>query len=156
MIRIALVGLWILLAAFLFVNNRGHTVLVDNKGAEDGSFIAVELMKVSMNGEKGVEFFKNDRDKFTVVGARQRIRIEFTDGSVPLEREYTLPIGIDMFILSVPKMIAGIDPFVEEYFAPIAFSRDADSAPEDIFGNAAKAGGEFNPGESSVPVPMAP
>jgi len=153
-IRITLAILWVLFGVFLFLTNRGHTVLVDNKGAEDGSYVAVDLMKVSMNGEKGVEFFKNDRDKFSVVGSRQRLRIEFVDGSVPIEREYSLPIGIDMFILSVPKMIAGIEPFVEPFIAPVAISRDAGSDPEDIFGNTTKIEGEAS--VESGPAPLAP
>jgi len=116
LLRFALVVVYVALAVVLFVFNRGHTVLVDNKADPAGAYQAFELMKVSIDGGKGMEFLKGDRDKFTVVGQRHRIRIEFPDGSKPeFEGYFSVPLGGDLFLLSVPKMIAGIEPFIEPF-----------------------------------------
>ena len=84
-IRAALVLLWIGLGALLFTVYRGHTLLVDNRNTDEG-LRAPDLITVSVDGGKGLEFFRGDRDRFAVTGARHRIRIEFSDGSPPFER----------------------------------------------------------------------
>lgn len=124
LIRSALVLLWVGLGVLLFVTRRGHTLLVDNKGDPAGAYGAVDLMVVKMNGGKGVEFFKGDRDKFALAGSRHRIRIEFADGRSPEERDFTLPLKHDVYLLSVPKMLAGVEPFLEPFAA--AFERPAE------------------------------
>jgi hypothetical protein len=128
-IRAALCVLWILAGVLLFVFNRGHTLLVDNRGAADGSYTAPDLISVSIDGGKGVEFFRNDRDRVTVAGIGHRIRIEFTDGREPIEGEFSLGLKDDMYLLSVPKMLAGIEPFVEPFFVQQEV-RPADEEPE--------------------------
>lgn len=132
--RACLVVVWVGALVAIFLLNRGHTVFVDNRGAAvggdtSGSYEAVELMKVSIDGGKAVEFFKGDRDRFPVTGAKHRIRVEFMDGRQPLEKEFRLPLITDLFLLSVPKMIAGIEPFVEPFVMEIATSRTDDEGP---------------------------
>jgi hypothetical protein len=112
-IRVVLVFLWIGLGALLFVVYRGHTLLVDNRNTEDG-LRAPDPITVSVDGGKGLEFFRGDRDRFAVVGVRHRIRIEFSDGTPPFEQEFRLPIRDDMYILSVPRMLKDL-PFVEVF-----------------------------------------
>jgi len=151
-IRSILALVWIGAAVLLFVNFRGHTILVDNKGADDGSYAAVDLMKVSLDGGKGVEFFKNDRDRFTVVGSRHRLGVQFVDGRPAVEQEFTLPLGIDVFILSVPKLIAGVEPFLEP-FIQVRETREDDGE--------ARSGAFQSPEEApltpeAVPMPLAP
>jgi hypothetical protein len=115
LLRSALIVAYVAIAVVLFIFNRGHTILVDNKADPAGSYAAFELMKVSMDGGKGMEFFRGDRDKFTVVGQRHRIRIEFPDGTPAFEGAFSVPLGGDLFLLSVPKMVAGIEPFIEPF-----------------------------------------
>jgi len=142
LLRLALLVVYVALAVALFIFNRGHTVLVDNKGDPAGTFQAFELMKVSIDGGKGMEFFKGDRDKFTVVGQRHRIRIEFPDGSKPaFEGRFIVPLGGDLFLLSVPKMVAGLEPFIEPFVvarSPLPSEEDAlplvPDVPEPILG----------------------
>ncbi|MDR2786206.1 MAG: hypothetical protein LBB83_09865, partial [Treponema sp.] len=112
-IRVVLVLLWIGLGALFFVVYRGHTLLVDNRNTEDG-LRAPDLITVSVDRGKGLEFFQGDRDRFAVTGARHRIRIEFSDGTPPFEQEFRLPIRDDMYILSVPRMLKDL-PFVEVF-----------------------------------------
>jgi hypothetical protein len=162
-LRSCFVVVWIGALAAIFFLDRGHTVFVDNKNSPEGSpttYEAVEFVKVSLDGGKGVEFFKGDRDRFPVAGAKHRIRVEFKDGREPIEREFSLPLITDLFLLSVPKMIAGIDPFVEPFHMEIATSRTADEAPP-VDPASPAVGGVLAPDGSVVPgsevlAPVAP
>jgi hypothetical protein len=58
---------------------------------------------------------RGDRDRYSLAGTKHRIRIEFSDGAAPFEGAFRLPIRDDMYILSAPKMINGIEPFVEVF-----------------------------------------
>ena len=114
-IRLALVVLWIGFGVLLFVLNRGHAILVDNRNVEGLSLRAPDLIKVTVNTGKPLEFFRGDRDIFDVGGGRHRILVEFSDGKPPFETQFTLPLGPDMFLLSIPKMINGIEPYIEAF-----------------------------------------
>ena len=141
LLRSALLVVYVAIAVTLFVFNRGHTVLVDNKADPTGSYAAFDLMKVSIDGGKAVEFFKGDRDKFTVVGQRHRIRIGFSNGQPEFEGTFSVPLGGDLFLLSVPKMVAGMEPFIEPFVvarSPLPSEEDAlplaPDVPEPILG----------------------
>jgi hypothetical protein len=114
-IRAALAVLWIGLGALIFVFNRGHTLLVDNRNLENPPGRAPDLITVSVDSSRPLEFFRGDRDRFTVTGSKHRITISFSDGTPDFTGTFILPIRDDMYILSVPKMINGIEPFVEVF-----------------------------------------
>ncbi len=113
-IRVSLVLLWIGLGFLIFFTHRGHTLLVDNKGAADGSYQAVKLMNVKIDKQNEKEMMSGDRIRLTASGQKHKILVEFTDGRQPVEREFILPIKEDMYLLSVPKMLAEMD-FVEPF-----------------------------------------
>jgi hypothetical protein len=113
-IRAALTVVWIGLGILLFVLNRGHTLLVDNRNVEPG-LRTPDLIKVTVDKGKTLEFFRGDRDLFDVGGGRHRIRVEFSDGKPPFEARFSLPLGPDMFLLSIPKMINGVEPYIEVF-----------------------------------------
>ena len=114
-IRLVLVIIWIGLGVLLFVLNRGHSLLVDNRNVEDLSLRAPDLINVSVNNGRALEFFRGDREIFAVGGGRHSIYIEFSDGTPPFEKRFTLPLGPDMFLLSIPRMINGIEPYIEVF-----------------------------------------
>jgi hypothetical protein len=113
LIRTVVVFIWIVLGVFLFIFNRGHTILVDNRNLE--THRAPDLIKVTVDKGKPLEFFRGDRDLFEVGGGKHRILIEFSDGNPPFEANFKLPLGPDMFLLSIPKIINGIDPYIEVF-----------------------------------------
>jgi len=115
-IQISLAVIWIVLGVLLFVLNRGHTLLVDNRNVEDPALRAPDLIMVTVDKNKPLEFFRGDRDIFNVGGGNHRISIEFSDGRPPFEKHFTLPLGPDMFILSITKMINGIEPYIEVFY----------------------------------------
>jgi hypothetical protein len=114
-IRLALVLVWFLLGTVLFIFNRGHTLLVDNHNLQEEGIRAPDLIKISIDGGYPLEFFRGDRDRYNLGGSNHRIRVEFSDGTAPFDGTFRLPIKDDMYILSVPKMINGLEPFVEVF-----------------------------------------
>jgi hypothetical protein len=114
-IRAALIVLWIGIGVVLFIFSRGHALLVDNRNLQDEGIRAPDLVTVFVDNQNGLEFFRGDRDRFQVAGSNHRIYVEFSDGRPPVEKAFTLPIKDDMYILSVPRMISGIEPFVEVF-----------------------------------------
>ena len=128
-IQLSLVIIWIGLAILLFVLNRGHTLLVDNRNAENPQLRAPDLIMVSVDKSKTSEFFRGDRDLFQVGGGKHTIRIEFSDGTPAFIASFKLPLGPDMFILSIPKLINGIEPFYEVFHTqPESRNPDAEEA----------------------------
>jgi len=116
LIRLALAVVWISLGVLLFVTNRGHTLLVDNRNVETPAIRAPDMIKVTVDKKKALDFFRGDRDIFDLGGGSHRIFIEFSDGTPPFEKRFKLPLGPDMFILSIPKMINGVEPCYEVFF----------------------------------------
>ena len=115
LIRFALVVVWIVLGITLFLLNRGHTILLDNRNLTSPELRAPDMITVSVNKIKPVELFRGDRDIVEVGGGKHRITVEFSDGQAPFETQFSLPLGPDMFILSIPKMINGIEPYYEVF-----------------------------------------
>jgi hypothetical protein len=116
-IRAVLVIAWISLGAILFVVNRGHTLLVDNRGLEAENLRAPDIIKVSVDRGKGLELLRGDRDMLEVRGGSHLIRVEFPGGGPPLEKRVTLSLMPDMFLLSIPRMIRGDENCVEVFSA---------------------------------------
>ena len=107
--------LYILLAIVMFLTGRTHTILIDNKGDPNGLYKAVNGMEVSVDKGEAVEFYRGDRDKFTVKAQRHTINIEFFDGSEPVTFKVKVPVSQDYVLLSIPKYLAGIEPYMEEF-----------------------------------------
>ena len=114
-IRLALVVVWIFFGVLLFVFNRGHQILLDNRNLSSPEMRAPDIIMVTVNRNKPLELFRGDRDVVDVGGGTQRIKVEFSDGKPPFETRFKLPLGPDMFILSIPKMINGIEPYYEVF-----------------------------------------
>jgi len=113
--RSALVVLYLTLAIVMFLTGRTHTILIDNKGDEAGTYKAVKGMEVSVDKGEPVEFYKGDRDKFSVKSQKHTINIEFFDGSDPVSFTVNIPVTYDYVLLSIPKYLAGIEPYMEEF-----------------------------------------
>jgi len=132
-IRLVLAAAWIGLAVFLFITYRGHTLLVDNRNVETPAIRAPDMIRVTVDKKKPLEFFRGDRDIFELGGGSHRIYVEFGDGTPPFEKRFSLPLGPDTFILSVPKMINGIEPYYE-VFQTMQESRSDDTEEDMVIG----------------------
>ena len=129
-IRLALVAFWIALGVLLFVLNRGHSILLDNRNLTSPEMRAPDMIKVTVNKLKPLEFFRGDRDIVEVGGGRHQITVEFSDGKPPFKTSFTLPLGPDMYILSIPKMINGVEPFFEDFGTMQQERRSSDSSDQ--------------------------
>jgi hypothetical protein len=116
--RLALVVLWAVSLAALFITGRGHTLIVDNGAAAktdlSGGLESLGDVKVTVNGGKAVPFARGDRDRFTVSGLSVRVLIERGrggggDAAFPFEAVVNLPLWPDALMLSLPRLAAGCD-----------------------------------------------
>jgi hypothetical protein len=128
-IRLTLIIVWAVLLVALFVLNRGHTLLVDNRNVEALGLQAQDMILVTVDRGRPLEFLRGDRELFQIGGGRRRIYIEFNDGRPPFEAYFKLPLGPDLFLLSIPKMISGIEPYIE-VFKTQPQSRNDEEEPE--------------------------
>jgi len=141
-IRAALVAAFVGLTALVFVLGKGHTILVDNKDAEDGAVEAVDGVMVSVDRQEALELYRGDRDRVMVMGQSHTVTIENINDGTKIERRIRLPIGEETLLLSVPNLMAGREPALVPYVAPQA------PPPEEGVGNTnafTSPGGEENP-----------
>ena len=99
----------------MFVTGRSHTVFIDNRSAEDGSYNAIKSMTVTVNHNKPSEFMKGDRDKFIIKGQKLKIKVESFDGKIDGTYTMHVPLGEDMVLVSVPKLVAGMEGAMEKF-----------------------------------------
>lgn len=113
LMRSALATLYIAIAAITFIYGRGHTLLLDNKSAADGSYEAFRLVDVSVNGKAPLQLAFRDRLREMVSG--QKHRITFEVNGTKYDATLRVPFGEDIILVSIPKLAAGIDPFWEPF-----------------------------------------
>jgi hypothetical protein len=107
------VAAYLTLALIVFIFGRGHTLLLDNKTAADGSYTGFRTLSVSVNGGAPLQLALRERDKALVVGQRHTVRFE-ANGQV-YEASFKLPFGEDIILVSLPKLAAGVEPFWEPF-----------------------------------------
>lgn len=108
-IRAVVAVVYVVLAVLMFVTGRSHTVLIDNRAAEDGSYKAINGMALSVNHGKSADYMKGDRDLVTVKGQTVRLKVQSFDGKIDDVYTLKIPLKEDSVIISVPKLAYGID-----------------------------------------------
>lgn len=114
-LRVGLVVIYIALILFFFISGRTHTVLIDNKADPDGAWKAIRGMGVSINGGEAVEYLSGDRDITKVKGQKIKLHIEFFDGTESTEYTIKIPFLEDTVLLSIPKLLNGVEPALEPF-----------------------------------------
>ncbi|MEL3911737.1 DUF6672 family protein [Treponema pedis] len=121
-LRISLGVCYVMLAVLMFVSGRTHTVLFENKKADDGSFTHLGSIEISFDGKEPQELFKGERDKILLRGQKHKIIVNFTDGREPFKGEFKIPLFEDTVLLSIPALVNKIPkaviPFESESDAP--------------------------------------
>jgi hypothetical protein len=129
-IRLALIALYLGLIAIFFVIGKGHAILIDNRDVSD-EILGIDGVLVSVDGREALELYPGDRDRENVRSQSHRVRVEDFNGEVLAEKRFTVPIGTDMIVLSVPKLVAGVEPFLEDFVALAAIvSTESDGSGE--------------------------
>lgn len=118
------------LAVLMFFIGKGHSFYLDtHKLTVDGvEYRAPDMVTVTVDRLPPEEMFANDRVKVSVMGQRHRIRLEFADGSAPLEREFRVPLSLQEAVISVTAVAAGLPD--SQVVAPL------EQASEEDFGQA--------------------
>ena len=98
-----------------FMLGKGHTILLDNKDSSDGTVKAFESVTVSVDGQEPIEFMSGDRDMAKV--RAQWHTIEVTVNGKKTVKKITLPLGQDILLLSIPKLVAGVEPALIPFVA---------------------------------------
>ncbi len=146
-VRAALVVVFVGLAVLAFVLGKGHTILVDNKDAEDGSVQAFDGVMVTIDRQEPLEMYLGDRLAATVMGQRHTVTIEDFNGGTKVERKIRLPLGEEMLLLSVPMLAAGREPALVVFVAPQAVVVEEGAGESNAF---TSPGGEENPLQMTV------
>jgi len=144
LVRSGIIVVYVLLVGIVFVLGKGHTLIVDNKKTLESE--AIDGIVVSIDGKEGMELYAGDRDMAKLKGQRHRVSVETITGEKKLEKSFVLPIDGDMLLLSVPKLMAGQENFLEP-FVPRDQPRPADEQVGD--NNVFTSPG----GEAPAPVP---
>ena len=146
-VRFALAAVFVALAALAFVLGKGHTILVDNKDAEDGSVQAFEGVMVTIDRQEPLEMYLGDRLAAPVMGQSHTVTIEDFSGSTKVERKIRLPLGEEMLLLSVPKLAEGREPALVVFVAPESAPVEEGAGESNAF---TSPGGEENPLQMTV------
>lgn len=110
-VRVALCAVYAALIAFMFTFGKGHTIIVDNKDTEDGKAKAFESVTVSVDGQEPMDLQSGDRDMAKVRGQGHMVQVTVKDQQ-KREVRIHVPLGEDVVLLSVPKLVAGLQPAV--------------------------------------------
>ena len=139
---------YVLLVWITFVFGKGHTILVDNKASTDGSVAAIDGIMVSIDGLEPLELYKGDRGLAVVKGQRHRMTVESISGGNKIEKRFRVPMDTDMLLLSVPKLAAGQDDYIEPFV-----QRDQPRPADEKAGD---SNAFTSPGGDPVPATTAP
>lgn len=153
--RLLLLVIYIGLGATMILTGKQHTILIDNKDAADGSYKAIDGMSVQIDKLEPAEYYAGDRDKAIVKGQKHKVLVEIFEGGKKVEKEITIPFGQSMVLLSIPKLVNGVEPYMEPFTiqeeAP-AESEQAGANPETQFGgSSAEQGASGSAGTESAP-----
>ncbi|OQB98128.1 MAG: hypothetical protein BWX81_00610 [Spirochaetes bacterium ADurb.Bin110] len=114
-IRASLLVIYVFLIVVMIHSGRRHTILIDNKDAHDGSYIGIDGMEVSIDNQEPLEYYRGDRDKAVVQGQKHTIKVELFDDGRKIEKTFAVPLWTDMVIIFVPKLVNGIEPWLEPF-----------------------------------------
>lgn len=114
-IAVLVVGAYIGLMAFVFNIGKGYYVYLDNSDFEDGSVMALNGVVVSIDGGETSEYYPRDRDKLRLRGRKHTLNIEVLEDGSTYEKTVDVGGQGDNVLLSIPKLVAGIEPAVSVF-----------------------------------------
>ena len=124
----------LLIAGWMFIIGRGHTVYFDNKTLEyEGeTYEAPYRAAIFVNGERVARLEKGDRGLATWIGQNFKMTVEVTPekgaDAVPYEFSIKLPYSLDGIVLNMPALLAGApqDVYMTEFVSVAVESSPAD------------------------------
>jgi hypothetical protein len=129
-VRSVLIAAYVGLMVLVFILGKGHTLLVDNKDVEGmPNVVAFDDVVVGVDRQETTELTSGDRDMFKVTGQRHRVTMEIMGQPEKVVKDIVLPLGQDMILVSLPKLAAGIEPYLEPFkpLETVTPSRDSET-----------------------------
>jgi hypothetical protein len=123
----AVLALYVVLIVISFNMGKGYFLYIDNSDSEDGLVLALDGVRVSLNGAEALEYYPKDRDRIMVLGAKHKLSIEVLSDESKYEKQIDVKGLSDNILVSIPKLVAGIEPAVS-VFKPFVYV-----APEEPF-----------------------
>ncbi len=153
-IRSGLLVVYVLLIAFMIHSGRRHTILIDNKDAHDDSYIGIDGMEVSIDNKEPLEYYRGDRDKAVVQGQKHTIKVEIFDDGRKIEESFTVPLWTDMVIIYVPRLVNGIEPWLEPFTIAEQIEESQESwSPDDEMSFESMGSPQLEGVENTTPTP---
>ncbi len=115
-IRLGLCLFLIALGAFSLLIGKGHTIVLDDMRPKDGGPPAVRIASVIVDGQPAVDSTAGARDLVKVRGQRHRLTVNWMDGSPAFKTTFTVSLSQEWLLLSLPKLKAGMTPYLEPFF----------------------------------------
>lgn len=112
LVRAVTLLLFVALGIFLFVNGKGHDILLDNKTVTVGeqNYEAFASARISLDGRKAVEIQRRERLPDMLVGKNHVIRMEVLNrgGQVIQTVEEKFSLGLERtWLISLPLLASG-------------------------------------------------
>jgi len=159
LVRIALIVVWALFIAVIFIFGKGHTLILDNKDAEDGSVKAFESLSVSVDGQDPIDLQAGDRDMAKVRAQSHKVEVTVKDGQKVVKAIH-VPLNEEVVLLSIPKLMAGAPDAVIKFVpkeapVPAEDNQSISNTPTDAAAPA-QPGAPAAPGAPAKPAATTP
>ncbi len=119
LVRAALIVVFAGLVVLMFNLGKLHTFILDNKNLADGSLTAARGGNlVSIDGREASEIYPGERSMEKVKGQRHTITVTSLSGTDKVVRRISLDLDSEMMLVSLPRLIAGKEPYME-VFVPL-------------------------------------
>ena len=134
--RIGAIAVLVLIAAFMMVVGRGHTVYFDNKAIEyqGKTYEAPYKVTVTVKDKQAAKLYENERGSATNIGQSFEMTLRVMQDKGGSEQESTyrfkLPYSMDGIVLNIPAMMAGMPP--EAYLSEFVVMNEENEEVEEI------------------------
>ena len=111
--RIAALAIVLVIAAAMFVIDRGHTIYFDNKTLEYNGqeYKAYHKVKVIVDGKEVAKLSERDRGMADIMGQTLTMTLEITDEKDGTPHSHKVSMGVpynmDGIIINIPALMAG-------------------------------------------------
>jgi len=130
-VRSLLILVLIGLGAVSLVVGKGHTAVLDNmRPKTEGDPATPRLVTISLDDGEPVELTAGVRDLVLLMGQKHTYEVDWLNGQPPQRGEFSIPFSQEYVLISIPRLKAGRDDWIEPFFPfeQAAVTNDPDAA----------------------------
>ncbi len=119
------------LGAVSLVVGKGHTAVLDNmRPKTEGDPAAPRLVTIRLDDGEPVELTAGVRDLVLLMGQSHTYEVDWLNGQPPQQGEFSIPFSQEYILISIPRLKAGRDDWIEPFFPfeQAAVTNDPDAA----------------------------